>query len=91
MPRQLYLAWHKEANAGVAVSFPLAELAIKTFCVACAKAGFSSKRILNNIFRGHIIWSSQLLTCVSGHNLLHNIESFFFRSTSSAFLVVRLH
>ena len=58
--RQLYLAWHKEAKVGVAVSFPLPELAIKTFCVACAKAGFSCKRILNNIFRGLCMW-------VSGH------------------------
>ena len=58
--RQLYLAWHKGAKAGVAVSFPLPELAIKTFCVACAKAGFSCKRTLNNIFRGLCMW-------VSGH------------------------
>ena len=61
--RHLYLAWHKEAKAGegVAVSYPLVEMDIKTFTVACAKAGFSYKRIVN-IFRG-------LCMCASAHQM----------------------
>ena len=56
--RNLYLAWHREVKVGVAVSFPLPEIEIKTFCVACPKAGFAYKRIANNFFRGLCMWVS---------------------------------
>lgn len=50
--RNLFLAWFKEVKEGAVVSFPLQELDVKAFCVACAKAGFAYKRIKENFFRG---------------------------------------
>jgi len=54
--RNLFLAWYKEVKEGAAVTFPLQELDIKAFCVACAKAGFAYKRIIENFFRGLCMW-----------------------------------
>lgn len=58
--RNLFLSWHKEVKAGVAVTFPLQELDIKAFCVACSKAGFAYKRIIENFSRGLCMWVSGL-------------------------------
>ena len=58
--RNLFLSWHKEVKVGAAVTFPLQELDIKAFCVACAKAGFTYKRIIENFFCGLCMWVSGL-------------------------------
>ena len=58
--RNLFLSWHKEVKAGAAVTFPLQELDIKAFCMACAKAGFAYKRIIENFFCGLCMWVSGL-------------------------------
>ena len=57
--RNLFLAWHKEVKVGAAVTFPLQELDIKAFCVACAKTGFAYKRI-ETFSRGLCMWVSGL-------------------------------